>query len=62
MELTKNILHKFDLTGAKAGDWFLGCIKCNYRLELNQAACRSLCPNCGTGIHKVYTVTQGDVS
>jgi hypothetical protein len=60
MELRKNIPHKFDLSGMKPGDKFLGCMDCNIQYDKNSAA-KPECFNCG-GYMQIYYVTQDDVT
>lgn len=58
-EHSKNVPHKFDLTGAKKGDWFIGCPKCWRQYPLNAAA-KPVCDHCG-GTMLMWSVTQQDV-
>ena len=55
----KNVRHRFNLTGAKAGDWFLGCPSCWLQLPLN-AAGPSTCKYCCKPLN-IYTVRPEDV-
>lgn len=59
MNCHKNIPHRFDLTGTKVGDWFLGCSKCWFRLPVNVAA-KPVCPEC-RGDMQVYDFTPADL-
>lgn len=55
----KNVKHNFDLSGMKAGDWFLGCIPCNVQYPATGLA-KPICKNC-LGEMRVYTVTEDDL-
>lgn len=59
MNKQKNIPHSFDLRGLKAGDTFLGCPKCWFRLEAGVAA-NPVCPQCRAKM-LIYDVTPEDV-
>lgn len=50
-----NVKHGFDLTGMKAGDWFMGCQKCASR---QQYPVRHIGPaKCGICGEKMFTFT-----
>ena len=59
MELSKNVPHKFELSGLKPGQCFLGCGDCWYRLDPDEMSGRK-CPECG-GTMKLFHVTAVDV-
>lgn len=59
MEEDKDVKHKFNLTGMKAGDVFLGCNKCWFQLDVGAAA-YPFCPNCDKRL-KINTVRASDM-
>jgi rRNA maturation endonuclease Nob1 len=59
MDTQRNITHRFDISNAKAGDWFLGCLKCVFQMDFNTAA-KPECPECGSRLY-VFTVTETDI-
>lgn len=59
MDTQRNITHRFDISNAKAGDWFLGCLKCVFQMDFNTAA-KPECPECGARLD-VFTVTETDI-
>ncbi len=58
MEMTRNVIHGFDLTGLKTGDTFLGCPLCWWRLNPGEAA-KPVCPHCMATLAQ-FTVTPDD--
>ena len=59
MEDKGHAAHKFDLSGCKAGDVFLGCPVCWWRLSPGEAA-KPECPECRERL-RMYTVTPDDI-
>lgn len=58
MNGARDIVHRFNLRGLKAGAWFLGCLRCAIQME-SGTACVRVCPNC-SGRMDVYDVTAQD--
>jgi hypothetical protein len=59
MNTLKNVPHKFDLTGLKAGQSFLGCPHCWFRINPGEAM-KPVCPHCREQM-LIYDVTPQDV-
>lgn len=59
MDTLRSIKHSFDISQANVGDWFIGCLKCGYRMDFNTAA-KPECPECGLRLD-VFTVTETDI-
>jgi hypothetical protein len=60
MRPQQNIPHKFNLSGLKAGDSFLGCPSCWFRLDAGCAA-KPICRECRSEM-RIYDVTPADVA
>ena len=50
---------RFDMSGMRVGDRFLGCPRCGFRLPVGQA-CKPECPDCREPLQD-FRVERGDV-
>ena len=51
--------HPFDLSQDEAGDEFIGCLRCGFRLPKEVKAAAMECPVC-LGEMRIFTVTKYD--
>ena len=55
----KSVIHKFDLSGMKLGDTFIGCRPCGFQLKVGYVGVNE-CRYCLNGM-SYFTVTEDDI-